>query len=508
MTVAVCAVDVGTSGTRAAIVRADGVIVRSARRAHPGTAGGGFDPAERWRLLAGLLREVTDGLREPPMALGIAGHVGCVLADDAGDPVIEGASWSDARGIDLVRRAWAGGPARRAGGDDARRPDCGEGPERGPEPGLERALRVTGRPELSGGAVPLLAWLTENRPEVARKARWALSPKDHLILRLTGVAATDVTSAAYTLGFDVAAREWSVPLIEAAGVDPGLFPPAYDASEVVGAVTAEAAEATGLPAGLPVVAGGPDGTAGAAAVLGARTDVIVDVAGTTDVLNRVLTDPGGVAAGVAVLNPYVMPGLWAWGGPTGMTGGAVAYLHRLLGLGDLAQAPPELTAAMARLPPGCAGLSVVPLVSGSRFPDWRPAERGALWGLAEHHTPAHVLRATQEGAAYVVRTGLDRIDPHATMPVLLAGGAARSAELCQLRADATGRPVLAGAEPDASLLGAALFALAGAGVYADAPTAQSHLATATSRFEPDPVRADQHTGLYERWLRTRASLPA
>lgn len=484
----VCAVDVGTSGTRAAIVRADGEIVRSARRAHPGAAGGGFDPAGRRRLLAGLLRELTGGLREPPVALGIAGHVGCVLADDAGEPVIEGASWSDARGIDLVRRAWAeGGAARRW------------------DEGLEQALRVTGRPEPSGGAVPLLAWLAEHRPDAARKARWALSPKDHLILRLTGVAATDVTSAAYTLGFDVAAREWALPLIEAAGVDPGLFPPAYDASEVVGAVTAEAAEATGLPAGLPVVAGGPDGTAGAAAVLGARTDVIVDVAGTTDVLNRVLTDPGGVPAGVAVLNPYVMPGLWAWGGPTGMTGGAVAYLHRLLGLGDLAQAPPELTAAMARLPPGCAGLSVVPLVSGSRFPDWRPAERGALWGLAEHHTPAHVLRATQEGAAYVVRTGLDRIDPHATMPVLLAGGAARSAELCRLRADATGRLVLASAEPDASLLGAALFALAGAGVYADAPTAQSHLATATSRFEPDPVRADQHTDLYERWLRTRAS---
>ncbi|MFC4009310.1 FGGY-family carbohydrate kinase [Nonomuraea purpurea] len=491
----VCAIDVGTSGTRAAIVRPDGTIVRELRRDHPPAPGGGFDPAGRWHALAALLRELTAGRDGRLVAAGISGHVGCVLTGRAGEPVIEGASWSDSRGIDLVRRAWGDTSAR--GGQEATR--------RGGQSRLEKALRVTGRPEPSGGAVPLLAWLAARHPEAVRRVRWALSPKDDLILRLTGVAATDATSAAYTLGFDVAARDWAAELIAAAGVDPALFPPVHDASDVVGTVTAQAAAATGLPSGLPVVAGGPDGTTGAAAVLGARTDVIVDVAGTTDVLNRVLTDPGGVPAGVAVLNPYVLPGHWSWGGPTGMTGGAVAYLLRLLGLGELAE--PSLTAAMAALPPGSDGLSVVPLISGARFPDWRPAERGALWGLDERHTPAHVLRAAQEGAAYVVRAGLDRIDPSASLPVLLAGGVARSADLCGLRADVTGRPVLATARPDASLLGAALFALAGAGVYADAAEAQARTAAPVRRVDPDPERTARYGELYERWLRTRAALP-
>jgi xylulokinase len=455
----VAVVDVGTSAVRAALVATDGTTLAAVRRARVGEVARRFDAERLWHDLVAVLRELTAD-RPRIAALAMAGHVGAVAVDAAGVPVAPAGGWADDRGLSTLD---------------------GE------------TCRAAGRPAPAGGALPLLRALP-TEPHLL------LSPKDFLALRLTGRAATDPTSAAYTMAFDVRARRWSAAL----GADASRFPPVHPATDTIGAVTPDAAAATGLPAGLPVLAGGPDGTVGIAAVAGTRTGVVVDVAGTTDVLARLCTEPG--TAPGAVLNPYLVSPLWTVGGPTGMTGGAVSALATLTGLGPLDRLPAANAARIEAVPAGSDGLFVVPSLSGSRFPDWRPAERGAVLGLTAAHRAEHVVHAAHEAAAYLVRTALDRIACGNTDPVLLGGGAARTPWLAQLRADVLGRPVLVCREPDVSLRGAAMLALVGAGRYPDLAAAHHALAPETRTVTPDPARATRYAELYPRWQTRRDAL--
>lgn len=475
----VCAVDIGTSTVRAALVTQDGVAVATSRRARPPLVAGEFDPVRLWEDMLAVLADVGGHENAGAVAgIGIAGHVGTVVVDDSNVAVFTGMSWSDSRGCELLSSAWA---------TDA------------------DAAHRAGRPAVTGGALPFLCWLRRHRPDVHERVAHVLAPKDYLIAGLTGAVATDETSAAYTLALDVHARTWAPAAVELSGLDADAFPAPVPAITVVGRLAGEIASRTGLPSGIPVVAGGPDGTVGAGLVAGVRTDVVVDVAGTTDVVTKIAADPSLATAPGAVLNPYLTPDLWSYGGPTGMTGGAVTHMCRLVGLRDLGEAMHELGAAMAALAPGADGLIVVPTLSGSRFPDWRHDERASVVGMTEAHTGAHVLKATAEAAAYLTRTGIDLLAA-AGEPVLLAGGVARSAEHAQLRADIFGRTVLACVEPDVSLYGAAALASVGAGLAADLPAATATMAPAVERYDPDADHAGSYQELFQDWRRTRAGL--
>lgn len=476
----VCAVDVGTSAVRAALVTPDGKRVRSFRQERPVGEGGAVFSAERlWEDVMAALRPLVDdpgGLR--PRGLAVAGHVGTVLVDESHAPIGVSGGWADRRGVDLMA-----GRSRN----------------------LDTVLEQARRPGATGGAVPLLCWLRTTHPDLYQRVRWVLSPKDFLILRLTGTVATDHTSAAYTLASDVVRRSWSPDLLAPTGLSLDHLPRQHDATDQVGGVTEMAARQTGLPPGLPVAAGGPDGTVGAAAMIGERTDIVADVAGTTDVLTKVVKSPGD-AVPQAVLNPYLTGSLWSCGGPTGMTGGAVAYWCRLLGFSDPATASQRLSGQLEPLSPGCDGLSMSPLLSGSRFPDWRYRESGVLWGLTEHHTPAHLIRAAQEAACFTVREAIEVLTAGQWSPhLMLGGGGASSAALAQLRADVLGRPVLVSSEIDVSLHGAALLALVASGLHPGIAAAQAASAPPVREYTPDRQRAGRYAELFESWRETRST---
>jgi sugar (pentulose or hexulose) kinase len=229
---------------------------------------------------------------------------------------------------------------------------------------------------------------------------------------------------------------------------------------------------------------------------------VADIAGTTDVIVRLSHRPES-PGNEAILNPYTLPGLWSYGGATGMTGGAVDAWARLLGLGSAAKALDQYHHQIAKIEPGSDGLSIFPSLSGSRFPRWSPDDRGSLSGLTESHTPAHVIRAALEGAGFIVREGLDAVSGRDAR-VVLAGGAARSRFLAQMRADILNRAVLVSEEADVSLMGAAMIAAsAGWGAYG-----QEALARFDRRMhllEPNPSRASAYQ---ERYLAWRASAGA
>ncbi|WP_198347900.1 FGGY-family carbohydrate kinase [Plantactinospora sp. KBS50] len=470
----VLAIDVGTSAIRAAVVDEAGAVLtehRAPRR--DGEAGLGFDADVLWRQVLATAAAAAGGHGRGVRGIGIAGHIGTVLVDRSLAPVRPGRGWADREGVPELRALL--GPGRVA-----------------------ELLRDTGRPSLTGGALAALTRLRTAEPADYDRVGYALQPKDYLVARLTGAVGTDHTSAAYTGASAVHRRDWAGEVIAAAGLRPDLFPPQRRATDPVGTTTDAVTRQLGLPEPVPVVAGGPDGTVGAALVLGSRTDAIADVAGTTDVLVRVVERAGPAPAG-AVLNPYLAGDLWTVGGATGLTGGAVAWWARLLGHPDPAEAIERLWPQLARIGPGAAGVAAGPSLSGSRFPRWQPADRGYLRGLEAGHGPAHVLLAVLESVAYSVREGVDTLaadEPEVS--IVLAGGTARSARLAQLRADILGREVAVCTEPDVSLKGAALLALVGTGGTPLDEQARV-LRGPLRRCPPDPDRTRRYDDLYHQW---------
>lgn len=465
----VVAVDVGTSAVRAVAMDGGGRIVAQRRIARTSGLGGDtFDAVALERDVRAALAGVSGG--PAPAALAIAAHIGTVTVDSGLRPVGPGGGWADTQGV--ARLAALG------------------------EATVQRLLHAAGRPALTGGA---LAHLLGMEPEPASRVHAALSPKDFLLARLTGSLTADTISAAYTLASDVRRRAWNLDVLAETGLDPALLPPQSEPTSVVGTLTDETAAATGLPAGLPVIAGGPDGSVGIGLLLGGADDIIADVAGTTDVIGRLLPGPDDVPEG-AVLNPSVLPGRFVAGGATGLTGGAVARWRSLVG--------PVADEQLAAVPPGANGLTILPGMTGARFPTWRSGSRGAVLGQHPDHDAACLLRAAQEAAAFTVREAMDRLDPSGSLPVALAGGSSRSAHVARLRADILARPQLISPEPDVTLLGAAALAFLGAELDTDLDAVRARLLGAPRRVEPDPARAAHYERLHSRWRELRDATDA
>jgi sugar (pentulose or hexulose) kinase len=363
----------------------------------------------------------------------------------------------------------------------------------------------------TGSSLALLCWARDEKRDLLEQVRLALTPKDYLVLGVTGVPGTDVTSAAYSLAFNVRKLTWVTEVIEGSGLRSSHFPSAVTPSTVVGNVTPASASILGLAAGTSVVCGGPDGSVGAAALLGGEVGPVADVAGTTDVVTALTGACDFAPPSGAVLNPFVAPNLWSYGGPTGLTGGAAVWLAGALGYPDLGAALRELGPMMEALPPGCEGLLVVPFLTGSRFPEWDGLERGTLHGLGRQHQPQHLLRAAQEGAAFAARCALEHMvssqdGGRSGRAILLGGGAAASPAAARLRADVLGAPVLVGEDAEVSARGAAMLAGIGCGVFEDLASAHRAMHPRMAVVAPDPDRARLFEAAYARWGGVRECL--
>jgi sugar (pentulose or hexulose) kinase len=457
---------------RAAVVTPSGTVLASSRRERPDSLSGvTFDAALLWQQVQDALAALPAPARASAAALSIAGHIGTVFADAEFQPLGAGLGWADATGVELLAE------------------------QLGPE--LQPALATIGRATLTGGPAAAALAFRARDPEGFAGVRWILTPKDYLVARLTGAAVMDRTGAAYSGLSDVRARDWAPAILTALDLEPALLPPQVASTGIVAGVSPEVSVRLGLPGDLPVVAGGPDGSMGAAYVLAGRRDAVADVAGTTDVLVRPLPDPAAVSA-QAMLNPSIFDG-WAAGGATGMTGGALTRWATLLREADAASALERFGDELRLLPPGSEGLVARPTLSGSRFPRWRPGEVGLVSGQRDTHGPAHFLRAVAEGAAYVVREGVDLLADDQGVEVVLAGGAARSPLLSQLRADVLGRRVHVCGEPDVSLMGAAMVALIGCGIHATPADAAAAMDQEWTVCDPDPQTASRYDDLFADW---------
>jgi len=344
---------------------------------------------------------------------------------------------------------------------------------------LERMIAAVGREAYTAiaGTLPsagfmgaTLVWLLENQPDLLDRVSRVVLPKDYIRLQLTGEVGTDISDAASTGLFDIKNRRWSRQLIETLGIGTEIFPEVHESQATVGYLTQGAAQALGLKAGIPIVAGCADQPAqalangltqtGLAAVTtgtGGQVFVPIDLSAT----DKLPTDPR-----LHVFNHAIAEQVYVLGAILS-AGSALRWLRDLVGLRERVDAYALLSAEAASVPAGSDGLIFLPYLVGERTPHMDPAARGAFIGLSAYHTRGHLARAVMEGVTYALRQTLElsMTLTHDVQRLIIAGGGASSEVWKQIQADVFGMPLQQTLQAEQTCIGAAILAGVASGDY-------------------------------------------
>ncbi|MBV9289433.1 MAG: hypothetical protein JO288_16740, partial [Hyphomicrobiales bacterium] len=387
-------IDVGTTSVKAALLDADGNL--HARWSAPvATARPGPDRAEQspqdWvdATLAGLAAVVDGAANRPIAGIGLCSQVNThVFVDAGGEALSPAILWQDGR-------------------------SAAEAAELDAQVSEAERLRWWGAPLPIDASHPLarMAWLARAKPDIWRRTRWVMAPKDYCLLKLTGEASADPLSSFGVVDHSLAYIDPLIALVPGAE---NRLPPLIPPRAVVGRIR------TGLPGvRTPVVCATMDAWAGILGAGGAANGAGVYLSGTSEV-GAIVSDERVPTPGVIVFPPC--EGITIHAGPTQAGGASVAWLANLLG-----REPAVISELAAQSDPKRATPIFLPHLQGERAPIWDIAARGAFAGLGASMGAPELARAVLEGVAYSARWLFEALEASAAMrPNVLrhAGGGA------------------------------------------------------------------------------------
>jgi xylulokinase len=486
--------DIGTSGVKAILVAPNGDVVAATTTpltlSTPKPGWAEQHPDDWWQATIQSIRGV---LSQKPSAdvsaIGISGQMhSSVFLDRAGNVVRPALLWCDGRTTTECEEI-----TRRAGGEDH----------------LRDWVRNAA---LEGFTLPKVLWLRNHEPDAYARVATILLAKDFIRFRLTGSLATEPSDASGTLMFDPARREWSNEMLEATGVPRSLLPDIGESAEVLGRVTAMAAQITGLRTETPVVGGGADNACGAAGVGVVTPGEAVASWGTSGTVLAPTAAPLVDPRLRAHTFCHVVPTTWYVMGVVLSAGGAFAWYRDQLAR-ELTASPgadAKLDAEAASVPPGADGVTFLPYLQGERTPHRDASARAAFLGLTLAHSRAHMTRAVLEGIAFALRDSLSILQELGLSPtqLLLTGGGAKSSFIRQLQADVYGVPVTTVNREEGPAYGAALLGAVGVGGFPDLAAAARATLTRGAAEQPDSRAHRDYQTAYDRFRASyRAAKP-
>ena len=489
----VIGIDVGTGGTRAVLVDDKGEVLASAtgEHAHFASPRNGWaeqDPHDWWKAckqaLVKLIRENNVSAAQIA-AVGLTGQMhGAVLLDENDEVLRPALIWCDQRTQE----------------------ECDELNQ---TVGPKRLVELTSNPALTNFTLTKLMWVRTHEPEIWKRFRSFLLPKDYIRMRMTGVRATDVSDASGTLLLDVAHRRWSQEMLKATHLDASCLPQLFESPEITGKITASAAAETGLAEGTPVVAGAGDRAAGAIGMGIVKAGDVSATIGTSGVVFAATDQPFLDPRGRLHTFCHAIPNRWHVMGVTQAAGLSFRWFRDNFGTlpGSTGDPYDSLTQEAAAIPPGADGVLWAPYLMGERTPHLDSEVRGALIGLAASHGRGHIIRAILEGVAFSLKDSLT-IFAEIGVPVndiRLGGGGAISPLWRQIQADVYAQPVSKLAAEQGGAHGAAILAGVGAGLWPSVDEACSRFVHVALSVKPD---AASSATLQKQYAVYRAIYPA
>ncbi len=466
-------IDIGTGGSRAILVDETGRLKASFTAPHEEMR---MDrplwaeqrPESWWdaaqQAVLGVLKEASAAGKDV-RGVGLSGQMhGLVILDEANAVIRPALIWCDQRSqpqVDWINRT-AGAPF---------------------------VLECTANPMLTGFTLPKLLWVRDCEPANFARVRKMLLPKDYIRFRLTGDFATEVSDASGTALFNVVKRRWSHELADKLGLNREILPRVYESSEVTGQISSEAARATGLKAGTPVVGGGGDQAASADGNGIVEAGIVSCTLGTSGVVFAHMDQPAYDPSGRVHTFCHAVKGKWHVMGVTQGAGLSLQWFRNQLSPG---REYDDLASEAAHAPPGSQDLFWLPYLMGERTPHLDPTARGGWIGITARHTRADLIRSVIEGVSFSQKDCLDIIEEIGTKltSVRASGGGARSIFWRQVLADVFNKRVVTLETQEGSAYGAALLALVGTGVYRDVQEACTATIREINSVEPRAEVAD------------------
>lgn len=481
----VVGVDVGTSGVKAAVFRADGAPCADARQPLRVGAGPGgrqeIAPEDIWDAVVASVRDAVGDRGDRVVGLGIAAASPTVLVlDPGGEPRSSARTFADASGaptLETLRETIDEPQFRQRTGNPLALPTCSV---------------ATMRSVMAEANAPA------DRLRPAHLGTF-------LVRRLTGETVMDLTNASYTgLTAIEAPGRWDLEACKAFGVNPKTLPRLMTSTTPVGSLQPQPARALGIPPQAVVAAGAAD-TAAAALALGCiEHGDTFESQGTSGVLTTCLARPP--AAGHAMNRSHVMPGRWLSHGAMSSTGAALEWFVETHG--DGGGTLDAVLAEAAASEPGAGGVLFLPYLAGERSPVWDARARGTWLGLSLSTTRGDLARSVLEAAGFGLRQLIDlerRANDVELTQLESIGGGARSELWTRLKADITGVPFRPSAHPDAAVKGAALLGATAAGLH-ESPADAARVYAGTTTAPAIEPRLDLHEGIYARLFETYRGL--
>lgn len=477
--------DLGTTGNKASLFDESGRLVGAAfagyETRYPQPNWAEQNPTDWLRAIAQSTRNLISAHSIQPeqiAAVSFSGQMmGVVPVDKAGRPLRACIIWADQRAV-----AQAEQMASNCGADEI--------------------YRRTGHRASPAYTAPKIMWLRDHQPQIYEQAVCFLHPKDYCTFWLTGQFVTDYSDASGTLLFDLDARTWHQPFLQALGLDVDRLPRLHPSATVMGEVTTTAAAETGLRAGTPVVIGGGDGACAGVGAGVVEPGAAYCYIGSSGWIGVSSAQPIVDAAQRIITFHHALANAYAPMGVMQAAGGARDWAWRLLADHDV-----DLDEAAAAVSPGADGLLFLPHLLGERSPHWNPRARGTLVGLSMAHGKAEIARAALEGVAFNLRLILDALTEHVPdiTAMRLIGGGGKSSLWPQMLADCFGLPIqLLELNSEATSWGAAVIGGVAVGLYDWSIAAEQGQVVQT--VEPDVENGERYAELVQIYADTYAAL--
>ena len=479
----IISIDLGTTHTKAGIFSRNGELIRFARKPtalHQKTHGPSYyDPEEMWAGVLAIIKDIIKPIDPREIsAIGISSmaETGLLVGNLTGSPQSPMLPWHDRSSIPQFHKL-----------------------EQDRDP-IRQFTRSGIRPNFKCSLAKLL-WISENHPGWLEGSTW-LSTADYIAFRLTGKMATDYSLAGRTYAFRIDELSWDEEWLHKLGLPGSIFPRATPSGRPVAELSRTAAVQIGLPSGLPVCISGHDHVCAAYAAIGTISSQALDSMGTAEALignlARQALGTREYKSGL-VFGRHVAGGGYYWMGGLSTSGGSLDWARKILAEPTLSYQ--QFEDFLASIPLGPSGIIYLPYLVGSGSPHTDIHARGALIGLDQSHDRQDLIKAILEGTSFemefIRQTAQDMIGKEVSS-LVVSGGGTQIRQWMQIKSDVSGCLIEVPAFKEATLLGCALVAGIGSGLFRDEAEARSSLVNfPCETYHPNPFHHHKYQQLFQ-----------
>jgi len=479
--------DIGTSGTKTVLYDINGAVMsehlEEYRLFNPKSGWAEQDPDDWWEAaLYGIRNVLINSYAKPEdiKAIGLSGQMhGLVMLDNDNKPLRKAIIWCDQR----------------------TKSECEEIES---VIGRDRLIRITGNPALTGFTLSKLLWVKNNEPDVYKKCKKILLPKDYIRFKLTEKFVTDVSDASGMQMLDINTRQWSLELLEKFGIPYSLLPEVKESSENSGTISEEAAILTGLSTSTIVAAGAGDQAAAAVGNGIVGKGLVSVTIGSSGVVFAMTDNPVFDIKGRIHTFCHAIKGKWHVMGVTQGAGLSMNWFKENFYSEEEKKNKNiyrDIDETIEEVAAGADGVIYLPYLMGERTPHLDPDARAVFFGMSVNHGRKHLARAVMEGVTYSLKDCLDIIVDCGikTENIRISGGGAKSPVWRQIVSDVFNTPLSLTANPEAGCLGSAILAAVASGLCSDVQTAAEKMVKTSLTVNPDSILSTVYNKTHEKY---------